>query len=118
MILFNCQLDPSKSMESKKIDELKVIIKRMNDVIKIGEEQLKGLKENKYKSSIGLVDSELNNNTSNAFENFFMENEDFLKFSKKFQPDGWQNILGDPYKNQAKFQFIIEKYLQKMLEVK
>ena len=55
--------------------------------------------------------------TSIVFENFFDENTDFLEFSKKFQVDGWKGVLKNPYQNQDKFQQIIKKYIQKMLEV-
>ena len=50
-------------------------------------------------------------------ENFFEENNDFLKFSKTFQVDGWENILRNPYQNKKQFKIVIENYLKKMLQV-
>ena len=87
-------MDPRKEEDSKKREVLEMIIKYLNDI------------------------SNAKNNKNIVFENFINKNEEFKKFSDTFQANGWENILKNPYQNQAKFKRVIETYFQKMQEVK
>ena len=90
----------------------------MNNILKRKEDQrVVANDESKEDTKDTPVGVEPGFNIKTPFENFFGKNTDFLKFSKKFQITGWETIVKNPYKNQEKFKLIIEKYLQKMLEV-